>query len=177
LSGPHQVVQQVTDQLISAAQAHNKGGKQADFDAQVLAALEPVVAFDFIARVVMGDAYKTATSEQRQAFARKFKTDLISTYAKGIATYADSEITLVPPAEPVGEARRVTVEQAVSHEGASHKLSYTMGKNREGEWKLINMVLNGINLGRSFSSQFKQLANKYQGDLEKVISHWDASDD
>ncbi|WP_049723626.1 MlaC/ttg2D family ABC transporter substrate-binding protein [Gilvimarinus polysaccharolyticus] len=174
---PHQLVQQVTDKLVSAAQAHNDGGDQASFDGQVMAALEPVVAFDYIARVVMGDYYAEASGEQRRAFAEKFQADLVSTYAKGIATYADSNIKLMAPAKPIGDARRATVEQEVSHEGSSHKLSYTMGKNRDGEWKLLNVVLNGINLGRSFSSQFKQLANKYQGDVDQVISHWDAAED
>ncbi|WP_339616467.1 ABC transporter substrate-binding protein [uncultured Gilvimarinus sp.] len=173
---PYQLVQGVTDKLISAAQVHNKSGDQASFDDEVMAALEPVVAFDYIARVVMGDYYDKATDKQKRAFADKFQADLVSTYAKGIATYADSSIKLVEPSKPVGDARRVTVEQQVSHEGSTHKLSYSMGKNRDGEWKLINVVLNGVNLGRSFSSQFQQLANKYGGDIDKIIGQWDASE-
>ncbi|WP_052480932.1 MlaC/ttg2D family ABC transporter substrate-binding protein [Gilvimarinus agarilyticus] len=173
---PYQVVDDVTNKLISAAQEHNKGGDKATFDAQVMAALEPVVAFDYIARVVMGNYYGKATDEQKRAFADKFQSDLVNTYAKGIATYADSNIQLTPASEPAGDARRVTVEQQVSHEGSTHKLSYTMGKNREDQWKLINVVLNGVNLGRSFSSQFEQLANKYNGDIDRVISHWDSSE-
>ncbi|WP_339899751.1 ABC transporter substrate-binding protein [uncultured Gilvimarinus sp.] len=173
---PYQVVDKVTDQLVSAAQEHNKGGDQASFDAQVMAALEPVVAFDYIARVVMGNYYGKATDEQKRAFADKFQSGLVTTYAKGIATYADSNIQLLPAPEPVGDSRRVTVEQQVSHEGSTHKLSYTMGKNRDDQWKLINVVLNGVNLGRSFSSQFEQLANKYNGDIDQVISHWNSSE-
>ncbi|MDO3382860.1 MlaC/ttg2D family ABC transporter substrate-binding protein [Gilvimarinus algae] len=171
---PYKVVSQVTDKLVSAARAHNSGGDKAAYDAQVLQALEPVVAFDYIARVVMGDYYKAASEEQRKAFAEKFKTGLVSTYAKGIATYADSDIRVLPASESVGDKRRVTVDQEVKYQGATHKLSYTMGKNREGQWKLINLVLNGANLGSSFSSQFEQLANKYKGDVAKVIDHWDA---
>jgi phospholipid transport system substrate-binding protein len=50
-----------------------------------------------------------------------------------------------------------------------------MGKNREGEWKLINVVLNGINLGKTFRSQFMQ-AMKKQGDLNQVIAEWAEAD-
>ena len=49
----------------------------------------------------------------------------------------------------------------------------TMAKNRNtGEWKLINVVLNGINLGKTFRSQFAQAYKQYGGNLDKVIDHW-----
>jgi len=173
---PHDIVSEVTDTLVGAAKTFKADGDQAALDATVLAALDPVVAFDYIAKVVMGDYFKRASAEQQEKFASLFKTGLLSTYAKGIATYADSDIRIVPPSEPVGDKRRVTVEQDVSHEGENHKLSYTMQKNRSGEWKLTNLVLNGVNLGRSFSSQFTQLASRHNGDIDKVIAGWDASD-
>lgn len=173
---PYQVVEKVTNELVSAAQEKNSGGDTATYDQKVLSALEPVVAFDYIARVVMGDYYDKASQEQRKVFAEKFKTGLVASYAKGIATYADSDIAVLKPSSPVGDKSRVTVEQEVKHQGAVHKLSYTMGKNGKGQWKLVNVVLNGANLGNSFVSQFEQLANKYGGDVGKVIAHWDASD-
>src|SRR5690606_40394183 len=49
---PHDIVSKVTDTLVSAAQSHGKNPDQEAFDATVLEALEPVVAFDYIARVV-----------------------------------------------------------------------------------------------------------------------------
>ncbi|MDO3388345.1 ABC transporter substrate-binding protein [Gilvimarinus sp. SDUM040013] len=174
-SDPYAIVEKVTGELVSAAQAQNTGGNKADYDAKVLKALEPVVAFDYIARVVMGDYYDAASAEQQVEFAEKFKAGLVASYAKGIANYADSDIQVLT-GEPVGDKRRITVDQEVKHQGSVHKLSYTMGKNKQGEWKLINVVLNGANLGTSFVSQFEQLAQKYGGDVAKVIANWDASD-
>ncbi|HEY7883361.1 MAG TPA: ABC transporter substrate-binding protein [Cellvibrionaceae bacterium] len=173
---PHAIVSEVTDILVGAAKANASNDDQAAFDATVLEALEPVVAFDYIARVVMGDHFKQANSEQREQFAKLLKTSLVSTYAKGIATYAESDIHVVPPSEPVADKRRVAVVQEVSYEGESHKLSYTMQKNRSGEWKLTNLILNGVNLGRSLSSQFSQLASRHNGDIDKVINGWEDSD-
>ena len=173
---PYAIVGDVTDALVGAARDFKADNDQAAFDKKVLMALEPVVAFDYIARVVMGDYYKGATKEQQERFAALFKANLVSTYAKGIATYADSNIKVMPAPAPVGDERRVTVDQEVSHEGETHKLSYSMAKNKTGEWKLINLVLNGINLGRSFSSQFEQLAGKNGGDIDKVIASWEAGE-
>lgn len=103
--GPYEIVAQVTDTLIEAAREHRESPDQQAFDAKVLEALEPVVAFDYIARVVMGDYYQQANAEQRERFNRLFKTGLVSTYAKGIATYAYSKIDVVEPSAPVGDQR------------------------------------------------------------------------
>jgi len=47
-----------------------------------------------------------------------------------------------------------------------------MGKKKAtGEWKLLNVTLDGINLGSTFRSQFAQ-AMKKAGDVESVIVNW-----
>jgi phospholipid transport system substrate-binding protein len=47
-----------------------------------------------------------------------------------------------------------------------------MRKEKSGDWKLINVVLNGVNLGQSFIGQFKASLKKYNGDIDKVIANW-----
>jgi phospholipid transport system substrate-binding protein len=34
------------------------------------------------------------------------------------------------------------------------------------------VILNGVNLGQSFSGQFKAGLKKYGGDVDKVIANW-----
>jgi phospholipid transport system substrate-binding protein len=67
---------------------------------------------------------------------------------------------------------RVTVDQEVSDKGNTHKLSYTLKQGDGGEWKLINVVLNGVNLGESFTSQFDQAMIKNDKNIDKVIETW-----
>lgn len=172
---PHQVVENATAALVEAANEYVKDEKKQAYDVKVLAALEPIVAFDYIARGVMGKKYyKLATQEQRTLFTNIFKDELVTTYGNAISTYANSKIVVLPAKTPVGDSRKVTVVQEITHEGSTNQLSYTMGKNKQGVWKLLNVVLNGVNLGKSFNSQFKQLANKHNGNLDKVIELWDA---
>jgi phospholipid transport system substrate-binding protein len=40
------------------------------------------------------------------------------------------------------------------------------------QWKLTNVVLNGVNLGTSFQSQFKAAYKKHGNDLDKLIANW-----
>ena len=47
-----------------------------------------------------------------------------------------------------------------------------MAQNNSGEWKLINVVLNGINLGKSFRDQFAQAMRQNDSNIDKVIATW-----
>lgn len=170
---PHEMVELVTEQLLSIVRNHNDGELDSEtYFAEFEQTLEPVVDFGYIARVVMGPHGEDATGEQIEEFAKVFRRGLVRTYSRGIAGYVDSNITIVPPADDDAEKRRVNVRQDVRHEGSTHRLSYTMAKNRAGEWQLINLVLDGVNLGRSFRSQFAEAARKYDGDLDQVIENW-----
>lgn len=170
---PHEIVSQVTEKMFAVVEKYD--GDESDSEAyysEIEQLLEPVVNFPFIARVVMGSHGENAADQQIKGFAEVFKKGLVRSYAKGIASYADSEITVVPSDKDVADARRVTVSQEVRHEGSVHKLYYTMQRNSDGEWKLINVILDGVNLGRTFRSQFSQAMKNQDGDLDKVIATW-----
>lgn len=170
---PHELVEKVTEVMFDIVKEHqgSEEGSQAYYQA-IQKVLDPVVDFSFIARAVMGSHRNGASDEQVEKFTEVFKRGLVQTYAKGIASYTDSEIEIERPKKSDKNSRRVSVNQEVRHDGSKYKLSYTMAQNREGEWKLINLVLDGVNLGRSFRSQFSQAAKKYDGDIDKVIDNW-----
>jgi len=168
---PQAIVEQATTELFATVKKHNAAAKKTDaYYADVQKTLDAVVDFPFIAKAVMRKSAKNATPEQVEKFTEVFKNGLIKTYAKGIANYADSEIKTLPVTQ--SDPARVSVDQEVSDKGATHKLSYTMKLNKAGEWKLINVVLNGVNLGESFTSQFDQAMIKNDNDLDKVIDTW-----
>ena len=56
--------------------------------------------------------------------------------------------------------------------GKSYVVQYTMRRNKAGEWKLHNLIIEGINLGLTYRSQFSAAAEKYHGDVDKVIANW-----
>lgn len=169
---PQAIVEQATTDMLAIVKKHNAAGKKTDaYYADVQKTLDAVVDFPFIAKAVMRKSAKTATPEQVEKFTAVFKDGLIKTYAKGIANYADSQIKTLP-VTMAADARRVTVDQEVSDKGTTHKLSYTLKQGDSGEWKLINVVLNGVNLGESFTSQFDQAMIKNDKNVDKVIETW-----
>lgn len=170
----HEFAGNVKDQLlevISKKEELEQQGGQAKYVEAVKNVLVPVVDFEFIARGVMGGHAGKASPEQREKFAEKFKRSLVNTYAKGLAGYGDYDITVVPPEEDLSGQRTVGVWLNVSNGDITHRLAFTTKLNREGEWKVTNMILNGVNLGKAFRGQFES-AVKQHGSIEAAIENW-----
>lgn len=174
----HQVVNQVTGQIIDVINGNKQllADKPDDYFSKVGEVLDPVVAFSYIAKVVMSKHYKAASAEQRSDFAEAFRDSMVETFAKGMANYSDFEITVREPESDISGKRKVEVLQDVKGGDGNHLLSYTMAKTKDGEWKLINVVLNGVNLGKSFRDQFIQAMRQNKNDYDKVTATWGKQD-
>ena len=172
----HGIVKGVQDQLLETIHGEDNiaVNDEAAYLKQVKKILTPVVDFRYIARGVMGGYAKQASKEQRENFADVFQYGLVSTYAKGMASYADQTISILPPKGDISGQKTISVLQEVRGEDGVNRVSYTMKLNRAGEWKLVNVVLNGINLGITFRTQFYQAMKKRSGDIELVIAEWSA---
>lgn len=170
----HEFARQVKDELVSVIRSkeelERKGGQE-NYVKAIKDVLVPVVDFDYIARGVMGQYASEASPEQREQFADKFQQSLVNTYAKGLAGYGDYDISVVPPEEDVSGQRTVGVWLNVSNGDVTHRLAFTTKLNREGEWKVTNMILNGINLGKAFRGQFENAVRQH-GSVEAAIHNW-----
>jgi len=180
---PYQRIEGVTSDILTQIDSHRKALEgSADesarqqmfgcFITQVDSILGDVVDFDWIALKVMGGYGKVASAEQKQQFAEAFRAGLVDTYGRGLLGYSSQKIVLLP-GDAVGDKRKVTVRQQIEADDGVYPLSYTMGL-KDGEWKVINVVINGINLGKIFRKQFAQASEKSEGDIDEVIAGWDS---
>lgn len=179
---PHEVVEVVTETLLADIAEYRKAMEEADgqeeeellnaFFDDLTKTLETVVHFDWIALNVMGQYREQATEEQRDRFRKTFKEGLVETYGRGLLTFGEQDIEVFPPDEDIGDKRRATVKQEIRGKDATYPLQYSMGKTRDGQWQVINVIINGINLGRTFRNQFTSAARSHGGDIDKVIDNW-----
>lgn len=171
---PYQAVERITEGLLGIIPEYTDT-YEAD-PAPLFAALDALLAesvdFRFIAYNVMGPYRKQASEEQHELFAQTFRRDLIETYGRGLFAYGNQEVVLLPMDDLPKGKRRTTVYQEIRGEGKVFPLQYTMGLNKQGEWKVTNLVMNGINLGKTFRNQFLQRAREYDGDIDQVIENW-----
>ncbi len=175
-TSPYQIIEDVSGKLMSTI----KGGEQTlkthpdDYYASLSKVLEPAVNFDFIAQAVMADAWQKANEAQRRKFTEIFKLGMVKTLAKGLAAYSNLTISLVPPSGDLGAQKRVEVLQQVTGGEKTHQVTYTMQLDKNGDWKLINVILNGVSLGKSYREQFAQTLKQSNNNIDTVINDWNS---
>ena len=135
-------------------------------------ALQPLVDFKRISRNVMGRYYKDANKEQIEKFNKVFKASLLETYSKTLAEFKDEEIVVssVVKKSPKGNREKVSLQIVTSTK--IYPAVYDMYRNKQGQWKLINIIINGVNLGLTFRNQFYSLMEKEGNNLDVVIEKW-----
>ena len=135
-------------------------------------ALQPLVDFKRISRNVMGRYYKDANKEQIEKFNKVFKASLLETYSKTLAEFKDEEILVSSEVKKSPKGNREKVSLQIVTSTKVYPAIYDMYLNKQGQWKLINIVINGVNLGLTFRNQFYSLMEKEGNNLDVVIESW-----
>ena len=132
---------------------------------------EPMVDFRRVSASVMGkENYLKSTTEQRSEFIEVFKKSLLDTYASTLAQWGDQKIVTNFTNKTTFE-KIEDVNQDLLTESNSYPVTYKVRKSGE-DWKIINIIVNGVNLGLTFRNQFRALAEEFDGDIDKVILNW-----
>ncbi len=171
---PYGKIERITTELLIIIGTHKQGYPENEkqyFEA-LSKLLDSSVDFKFIAKSVMGPFRNKVTPEQRNLFAGKFRQGLVETYGRGLINYGDQEILLVDRRPLKDGQRKLVVKQKICSAGDTFPLRYSMARKKTGEWMIINMTISGINLGKTFRSQFAQAVHRSEGDLDVVIAEW-----
>jgi phospholipid transport system substrate-binding protein len=119
----------------------------------------------------MGKKYYVAASKsERLEFIEVFKNSLLDTYSETLAQWQDQKIVTLFPDEEIF-ANQVNVKQNLYTSSSVYPIKYTVRRVGD-EWKIINIVVNGVNLGLTFRNQFRALADSNNGNISKTISYW-----
>lgn len=113
--------------------------------------------FDFssMSKWVLGKSnWSNATPEQRDVFVEQFKTLLVRTYAKALLEFSEEKI-VVNEVIKKGNSNLVTVKTEVKQPGGatSIPINYRMHIS-DGEWKVVDVTVDGISLVRSYRGSF-----------------------
>ena len=140
--------------------------------------LASLVDFKRITRLVMAQYFDQATKEQKYRFLEVFRSSLINTYSSGLTLYEGQQITVLPAAEgDVSDNRAAVRTEIATNAGKVIPVSFSLYRGRSGQWMVENVIVNGLNLGKTFRSQFDQSVQQYEGDLDQVIANWSSSID
>ncbi|WP_372874950.1 phospholipid-binding protein MlaC [Pseudomonas sp.] len=170
----YQVVQQTTTTLLEDLKVNKeqyRNDPSAFYDA-LNEILGPVVDVEGISRGVMTVRYsRQATPEQMQRFQENFKRSLMQFYGNALLEYNNQDIRVLPPSGKQNPQRASVSMEIKDGNGTLYPLSYTMVKQDDG-WKMRNLIINGINVGKLFRDQFAQSMQNNGNDLDAVIDSW-----
>lgn len=141
---------------------------------EVEQALDSIVDFDAVATVVMSRYGDLATAEQKTRFGNILKSTLTRFYGAALASYEGQELVFMPSNKPPANPRADTVVgmELRGGDSAPIRLQYQMFLNENDEWKLKNLSLAGINLGRQYYTQFAASMSRHDNDIDQVLNNW-----
>ena len=136
--------------------------------------LDTVVDFSYISKRVMGKYYRKASAEQQQTFTQAFKATLIRTYAKSLSDFGIVRYEMAPQGKPSPKPNKQIVSVYVyASNGTKYTLVYYMLK-QDDNWKLVNVLVDGINLRLNFKNQFADMVSRTKGNVGQVVTDWEA---
>ncbi len=140
---------------------------------------EPMIDFRRVAASVMGKKYYLlSTKAQRNDFVEIFKDSLLDTYAETLAQWGDSTIsTHFSDYLTDDKIKTIEVKQTLNTGSSQYPISYKLRRSNDS-WKIVNIIINGVNLGLTFRNQFQALAISNNEDIESTLDNWvsDAGD-
>jgi phospholipid transport system substrate-binding protein len=162
------VVQDTVDQVLAIL------GDSALSNGQRLTMLEDLALerFDFVtmAKLVLKRDWKKFDEAQRKEFVEAFRTYLSGSYSTRLDRYQQEAVELLGErVEPRGD---VTVRSVIrGGEGDGVEIAYRL-RNRNGEWRMIDVVIEGISLISNFRSQFGEVIS--QGGPDELLRRLEA---
>lgn len=185
--GAHSLVANTTERVMAVVTAAED---YADEDperyyGEIQAILDPLIDYRGFARNVMGpyasskryrsldEAGREELRSQLDTFTDAMQQSLIRTYSKGLLAFGEARIELAMEEPEAQSEKRASVKQLIYAENPQpYVVLYQMGRNKSGDWKLRNVIIESVNLGEIYRDQFLSSARDFDGDLNAVIANW-----
>ena len=173
-SNPHQFIDSQSQEMVSIIR-NNQALYANDpelFKEKINTIFEPMVDFRRVGASVMGKKYYLAASKsQRLQFIQSFKASLLDTYSSTLAQWGDQKIVTIFP--EASELKTIEdVQQNLITSSNIYPITYKVRKDKNGNWLIINIIVNGVNLGLTFRNQFQALAKEHNENIDEIIKHW-----
>lgn len=154
---PRAFVQETADVVLEVL-------KNPDLDSDAkIAKIEQIAyaRFDFetISKLVLARNWRKMTPEQRAQFEEEFKKHLSVTYGKNVDSYANETIEITGDREePRGDH---TVQTKIVRGSAAEDIlvDYRL-RPKDGQWKVIDVVVERISLVSNFRSQIQEIISR-----------------
>jgi len=117
------------------------------------------VDVETVARLILARNWQDFSDQHKRAFIEEFKKHLSMTYGKSVDNYKNERGVITGDRE---EARGDwTVQTKIVRGGPDDiQVDYRLRKNKDGQWKIIDVIIEGVSLVSSFRSQIQEAVSK-----------------
>jgi phospholipid transport system substrate-binding protein len=156
VEGPSAVVQQIADAVVAVLADKSLTVEQRRHKVEAIV----YAHFDFetLSRLVLARNWKDLSPDQQQTFVEEFKRHLSVTYGKNVETYNNEKAVVIGDR---AEARDDwTVKTKVIRPNAEDVLVDYRLRKEDGDWRVIDVVIEGVSLVANFRSQFQEIISR-----------------
>jgi phospholipid transport system substrate-binding protein len=185
---PELMLKQATDELLAiskAARAYVDQDRERYY-AEVSVVLDQIMDIQYFARGVMATyasarVYKSLQTEaEKAAFRDRVARFAVALKRVWMVKYADA--LLKADGETIELARmkgaddgqdRARLEQTITNrKNEVYLVQYSLHRVKDGGWMVANAVVEGVNLGETYRSQFAEAVENNKGNVDYVVDNW-----
>ena len=152
---PTAVVEQITSRVIAilADPATSADDKRHRVEDVVYANID----FETLSRLVLARNWSRFTEPQQAEFMKQFKEHLAMTYGRNVENYKNEKVTITGSREETKSDW--TVKTKILRGGPGDILVDYRLRQRDGSWRIIDVIIEGVSLVSNFRSQFQDVVS------------------
>jgi phospholipid transport system substrate-binding protein len=132
---------------------------------------EPMVVVKVVSRLILSSKiYTSATESQKKLFEERTKKLLLDTYVSTLLEFDNYQILT----DEDIKVNKKTFEVSINFFSDSNSFvtKLTVYKNSLGQYRIVNIIVDGINLGLIFRNQFQDAYLENNSNLDIAIESW-----
>jgi len=173
--GPEQLVENSAKKMLTELDANRAtyAKDPAKLDNLVATVLLPNFDSEYSARLVLGQAWRTATPDQRKRFVDAFYHSLLRNYGTALLNFTADRFIILPYRGDPGDTQATVHTQVKRDTGEKVPVDFSLHKT-DGGWKAWDVVIEGISYVKSFRTDFS--AEVQQKGLDEVITRLESDE-
>ena len=155
-SDPQAIVKDASDRMLQALKDNETALEEdpTEIYALVQEILMPNFDFEKMSMLALGKNWRRANTEQKAQFVEEFRLLLVRTYSTAMLEYTDEEIRFLPSDNDLSTRRAKVAMEVLQAAGPSIPMALSMYQNKGGEWKVYDVVIDGVSVVKTYRTQY-----------------------
>ena len=121
--------------------------------------LDTCCDFETISKLVMAKNWRSLSGEQQKEFVTLFRQYLVATYGDNIENYKGETVDILSGRKEAREDYTVMTKIDRGSADADLLVDYRLRLAPDGEWKIIDVIAEGISMVSNLRSQFQEVVS------------------